>query len=383
MLPELKIPNFDDQNHEGVRIAGCRLLRLLEDGGTTRSYVANYLETSLVVVKLFDDRLIRTTGEQADMYEWECDVLLNLRHRCLPVTVRFGHRPDLGCRYLVQEYVFGESLARVRRHLGRPMTPGEAADTLKPIADALVLCHSQGVTHGHISAVHVILQEGDPLPHPRLVGLRPTLGALAAASTDDAFSLTALAYALTAPEGAAPISAIQDGAATAGFPSDATWGEVLTMGLTSRSESRMLDLRDGLADVLDTDPCMHQRTRSLAKAVIPMRPPDELLDSDIEAVDFEQIDPDPISVIEPPSPREDIVTAPTTLWQSPAGSDEAYEEYEAELESMEPVEECSELDLDEDEDEELPVLRRSLWAAVCVCAVAVGVTATGFMLVLS
>jgi hypothetical protein len=299
-----------DADRAGLSIAGCHLLRLLEDNGMTRSYLARYLETSLVIVKLFDDTLVGGTVDADDTYRWECEALLALRHRALPQTVGFGHCDAIGCGYLVQELIPGVRVASLRRALGRAFRPAEAADLLLPVADALVFCHRQGLTHGHLTAAHVLLEPHAPVPRTRLAGLRPRL-ASDPAGADDTRALATLAYAMTVEPGArvSPLPELLAGVPGARASEDDAWNALLLRGLCSFGDERMRELRDGLAHLLNTRTCTHRTSAVLARALPP-------LDAAVEDSMTRPLQLPP-QFIEPLPPREDPDTGPTTLWVSP------------------------------------------------------------------
>lgn len=254
-------------------IAGCRFLRPLEDHGATRSWVASYLGTTLVVVKIYDDALWGDDPEGLLRYEWECEALMGLTHPALPVMVRFGHHATRRWRYLVQEYIFGSSLRHLHHELGRPLTPGEAAEILLPIADALVHCHARGLPHGRLTPWHISLQDNDPVPQPRLLGIRPLLGWEPWSGTKDTIDLARIAYGLTAPAEAPPSEVVLDGRADVDLGGDAAWNELVEMGFNSASpETSMADFRDALEDLLDTDPRCHRESRSLTSELLLITP---------------------------------------------------------------------------------------------------------------
>ncbi len=299
------LPGFEG-SPSGVSIAGCRLVRLLEDGGTARSYLGRYLESSTVIVKLFDSSLTGDEPEGHDLYRWECEALLGLRHLALPQNVLFGRSEELGCSYLVQELVPGVRIASLRRALGRPFTPAEAADLLLPIADALVLCHRQGITHGHLTALHVLLEHRAPVPRARLVGLRPRLTS-DVTDSQDTRALAILAYAMTVTPDADVASLPEILAGVPGVRASANerWNRVLLQGLRTCDDERMLQFRDGLADVLLNEPCVHRESAVLSDALPPL---DAALEDTMTR---------PVRLPAVPRTLEDDDTGPTTLWVSP------------------------------------------------------------------
>jgi eukaryotic-like serine/threonine-protein kinase len=64
--------------------------------------------------------------------------------------------PDTDTRWLVMEYVDGQTLAETVRRRGR-LTPEEAAPLLRQAADALVAAHSAGIVHRDVKPSNILV----------------------------------------------------------------------------------------------------------------------------------------------------------------------------------------------------------------------------------
>ena len=121
----------------------------------------------LVVAAQHDERLADRVGR-----------FVGVRHEHL-ATVRGLTPVGPGRAGVLVDHVQGVSLAAIRRARA-PLTDGECATVLIPLAAALSALGDAGLAHGAVDAEHVVVQ---PDGRPVLVGPRP--GVLGTAATED------------------------------------------------------------------------------------------------------------------------------------------------------------------------------------------------------
>lgn len=122
----------------------------------------------LVVAAAYDERLAGRV-----------DRLVGVRHEHL-AAVRGLTSVGPGRTGVLVDHVRGVSLAAIRRARA-PLTDGECATLLIPLASALAALGDAGLAHGAVDADHVVVQ---PDGRPVLVGPRPGVLGTAAAEDD-------------------------------------------------------------------------------------------------------------------------------------------------------------------------------------------------------
>lgn len=143
----------------GTGTAGGWLARRPEDEAASTEL--------LVVPAPLDDRLSARVA-----------LFSGVRHEHLGM-VRGVTTVDAGRTGVLVDHVRGATLATIRRARA-PLTDGECATLLVPLADALAALAAAGLAHGAVDADHVVVE---PDGRPMLVGPRP--GLLGSALGDD------------------------------------------------------------------------------------------------------------------------------------------------------------------------------------------------------
>lgn len=155
-----------------VDLDNFRLVANLGQGGMGSVYLARYLGDCLVAVKLVrHDGMSPNAQELAERFDRECRILMQLRHPAIVSAYTHGIVPSSGNRYLVMEYVAGQTLSEIRAANKGPLDPREAASLLLPVADALCYCHDRNVFHRDITPKNILVSEGpaEGASHARLV----------------------------------------------------------------------------------------------------------------------------------------------------------------------------------------------------------------------
>lgn len=162
----------EDRSNDASLVNGhFRFMSCLGAGGMGSVYMARYLGGCLVAVKLVKHMVDNPNAQELeDRFERECRILMGLRHPSIVTAFTHGRIRGTQQRFLVMEYVEGMTLADLRRNLGRPLTPGEAAQLLTPLADALAYCHANRIFHRDLSPKNVLVVESvDGERHVKLV----------------------------------------------------------------------------------------------------------------------------------------------------------------------------------------------------------------------
>lgn len=148
-----------------------RFVSCLGAGGMGSVYMARYLGGCEVAVKLVKHMEDDANGrELEDRFVRECRILMGLRHPSIVTAFTHGRIRGTHQRFLVMEYVGGQTLAEHRASLGRPLTPAECTQLLMPIADALSYCHANRIFHRDLSPKNILVIDGpEGALHSKLV----------------------------------------------------------------------------------------------------------------------------------------------------------------------------------------------------------------------
>jgi tRNA A-37 threonylcarbamoyl transferase component Bud32 len=138
----------------GKVLEGYRIVRPVGRGGMSVVYDAEEVATGRrVALKMMSHRLVHRPDAIA-RFDREAAILRSLDH---PGIARLlGDFPAFGTRFLVLEFVEGESLDRRLERDGALRT-GEALKILARIADALAHVHARGVVHRDLKPGNVML----------------------------------------------------------------------------------------------------------------------------------------------------------------------------------------------------------------------------------
>jgi serine/threonine-protein kinase len=94
-------------------------------------------------------------------FEVEVRALLRVRHPHVVALLDAGTWCE--APYLVLQWVEGETLAARLERQG-PLAPGTAALLIERLAEAVAVCHAEGVLHRDIKPANVLLRRGDDAP---------------------------------------------------------------------------------------------------------------------------------------------------------------------------------------------------------------------------
>src|SRR5262249_29022052 len=135
----------------GSRLGSYEVTALLGKGGMGEVYCAR--DTKLkreVAIKILPEEFSRD-ADRVNRFQREAEVLASLNH---PNIAAIYDLQELnGARYLVLEFVEGETLAeRIARG---PIPVEEALDIAKNICEALELAHEKGIIHRDLKPANV------------------------------------------------------------------------------------------------------------------------------------------------------------------------------------------------------------------------------------
>jgi serine/threonine protein kinase len=97
--------------------------------------------------------------EQRRRFAREAEALSRLRHPGIVGVLGAGE--EQGAPFLVMEHVAGGTLEERLARQG-PLRPGEAADVVRAVAEALAHAHAQGVVHRDLKPSNVLLGPTGP-----------------------------------------------------------------------------------------------------------------------------------------------------------------------------------------------------------------------------
>jgi serine/threonine protein kinase len=134
-----------------------RLGRRLDPDRTNEVYQADLLDTDGPVVVKFLQRALAAGAEAAEASRRDALAVAKLTHPHIAAVLGLGTRPD-GVPYVLQEQVYGETLASQMSQLGR-MRREAALSLVNDIAGALSAAHEVGVVHGELRPSKIFLIE--------------------------------------------------------------------------------------------------------------------------------------------------------------------------------------------------------------------------------
>ena len=137
----------------GTRVGAYEVVSQLGAGGMGEVYKARDMRLDrLVAIKTLPD-LMAADAERVARFEREGKVLAALNHP--HIAGIFGVEESAGSRYLILEYVDGQSLAD--RLAGGALPFAEAMAIARQILDALEAAHDKGIVHRDLKPANVML----------------------------------------------------------------------------------------------------------------------------------------------------------------------------------------------------------------------------------
>jgi serine/threonine protein kinase len=134
-----------------------RLGRRLDPDRTNEVYQGDLLNSQGPVVIKFLQRALAVGAAATEASRRDAAAVAKLAHPHIVAVLGLGDRPD-GVPYVLQEQVFGETLASQLAQVGRLRTVA-AVSLVKDIAGALAAAHSIGVVHGELRPSKIFLTE--------------------------------------------------------------------------------------------------------------------------------------------------------------------------------------------------------------------------------
>jgi serine/threonine-protein kinase PpkA len=140
-----------------IKIPGFKLLRRLGPGGLSRAFLAEYEMTgSLRVLKVVN--VAEGDFDLLRRFQQEYDLISQIRHP--HVATIFDRGQTDSHAWIVMEYFLGGDL---RERIQQGLTPEEALDYLRQIAEALVAIHARGIVHRDLKPENFMLREDGTL----------------------------------------------------------------------------------------------------------------------------------------------------------------------------------------------------------------------------
>ena len=140
-----------------IKIPGFKLLRRLGHGGLSRVFLAEYEMTgNLRVLKV-----VNVADGDFDLlrrFQQEYDMISQIRHP--HVAIIFDRGQTDSHAWIVMEYFLAGDL---RERIQQGLTPHEALDYLRQIAEALVAIHARGIVHRDLKPENFMLREDGTL----------------------------------------------------------------------------------------------------------------------------------------------------------------------------------------------------------------------------
>jgi eukaryotic-like serine/threonine-protein kinase len=138
-------------------IPGCEILRLLNEGGMGRVYLARQQALKrLVCVKV----LSIPQDEDADLcrsrFNREAELLASVSHPHILSIFDYGTTRDSGLPFLVTEYIEGGDLRQCMTP-GQPMPVGQARTIILQVGEALMYLHVRGILHRDLKPENILM----------------------------------------------------------------------------------------------------------------------------------------------------------------------------------------------------------------------------------
>jgi serine/threonine protein kinase len=143
----------------GQQFGNYRLVRQLGEGGFAEVYLGEHLHLTGRQVAI---KLLHARGESFQDFRGEAQTIANLKHPNIVEVLDFGIEPDTGTPYLVMSYA-SQGTLRDRYPRGTRLSLDEIVRLLRPIAQALVYAHQQGLVHRDIKPENILIGENNTL----------------------------------------------------------------------------------------------------------------------------------------------------------------------------------------------------------------------------
>lgn len=147
----------------GYFVDGYKLREILGTGGMGWVYIAEPRDAHgeaarPVAIKVLSDRIKHDVGLRA-RFELEARAGLQLRHRNIVQTLKFGQSDDLygEVPFMVMEFVEGINLQDLMRLRQGPLRWRQAADCIRQAADGLQHAHERGMVHRDIKPTNLLI----------------------------------------------------------------------------------------------------------------------------------------------------------------------------------------------------------------------------------
>ena len=143
----------------GTRLGSYEIQALLGAGGMGQVYKATDTRLGrLVAIKALPDAFA-TDAERAGRFDREAHILAALNHP--HIAGIYGVEEVAGAKYLVLEFVDGESLAqllaRVKHSTARALPIDDAIAIARQVLDALEAAHERGIIHRDLKPANIML----------------------------------------------------------------------------------------------------------------------------------------------------------------------------------------------------------------------------------
>jgi WD40 repeat protein len=155
------LPPTLDPDSQLPKIPGYQILRRLGGGGMGVVFLAREVALNRLVALKVVPGGVFADAEALERFDREAEAVATLQHPNIVQIFCVGRCDIAGGPFIALEFADGGTLAA---HVGKPMPPRAAAETVATIARAIHYAHGRGIVHRDLKPGNVLLQAAPQTP---------------------------------------------------------------------------------------------------------------------------------------------------------------------------------------------------------------------------
>ncbi len=144
-----------DNPLRGLRLAGCRIDKVIGKGSVATVYKGHHLTLDIpVAIKILSPELRKTESQLAERFLKEAKVIARISHANIVSVMNAGE--EHGHRFIVMQFVPGRSLAQALANQER-LAANDFIRVFLDVCNALNAAHEHSIVHGDVKPANILL----------------------------------------------------------------------------------------------------------------------------------------------------------------------------------------------------------------------------------
>jgi tRNA A-37 threonylcarbamoyl transferase component Bud32 len=144
-----------DNPLRGLRLAGCRIDKVIGKGSVATVYKGHHVTLDIpVAIKILSPELRKTESQLAERFLKEAKVIARISHANIVSVMNAGE--EHGHRFIVMQFVPGRSLAQVLANQER-LAANDFIRVFLDVCNALNAAHEHSIVHGDVKPANILL----------------------------------------------------------------------------------------------------------------------------------------------------------------------------------------------------------------------------------